>query len=119
MRKVFLLMIALLLLAPMSVSADEIRLSPDGLTVLVPVRMFRAREADLLRLDLLERQNAEKSAQIEAMIAQIEKLMVLQEQERRSAEALQVSLRGDVAKAKSTYGILGLLAGGIAVGLAK
>lgn len=119
MKKLFLLIFLISLMVQMPASADEIRLSPDGLTVLVPVRMFRAREADLLRLDLLERQNAEKAAQIEALIAQVEKLMVLQEQERRSAEALQVSLRGEVAKAKSTYGILGFLAGGIAVGLAK
>ncbi len=119
MRKVFLLMIALLLLAPMSASADEIRLSPDGLTVLVPVAMFRAREADLLLLDVLKRQNAEKAEIIATLTGQVEREQILRDQERRAAEALQVSLRGEVAKAKSTYGILGFLAGGITVGLAK
>jgi len=45
--------------------------------------------------------------------------MVLYDQERKTAEALHLSLRSDVAKARSTYGLLGFAIGGIAVGLAK
>ena len=70
-------------------------------------------------LPLLQRQNEEKQRKIEELIAQVEKLMVLQEQERKTAEALHLSLRSDVAKARSTYGLLGFAIGGIAVGLAK
>lgn len=118
-----LLILALSLTAPMSASANEIRLSPDGKTVMMPVETFRAREADLLRyeqmLPLLQRQNEEKQRKIEELIASVEKLMALYDQERRAADALQLSLRGDVAKARSTYGLLGFVVGGIAVGLAK
>ena len=120
-----LLILALSLTAPMSASANEneIRLSPDGKTVMMPVETFRAREADLLRyeqmLPLLQRQNEEKQRKIEELIASVEKLMVLYDQERRAADALHLSLRGDVAKARSTYGLLGFVVGGIAVGLAK
>ncbi len=120
-----LLISALSLTAPMSASANanEIRLSPDGKTVMMPVETFRAREADLLRyeqmLPLLQRQNEEKQRKIEELIASVEKLMALYDQERRAADALQISLRGDVAKARSTYGLLGFVVGGIAVGLAK
>ena len=120
-----LLILALSLTAPMSASANanEIRLSPDGKTVMMPVETFRAREADLLRyermLPLLQRQNEEKQRKIEELIASAEKLMSLYGQERRAADALHLSLRGDVAKARSTYGLLGFVVGGIAVGLAK
>ena len=120
-----LLISALSLTAPMSASANanEIRLSPDGKTVMMPVETFRAREADLLRyeqmLPLLQRQNEEKQRKIEELIASVEKLMALYDQERMAADALHLSLRGDVAKARSTYGLLGLVVGGIAVGLAK
>ena len=122
-----LLILALSLTAPMSASANananEIRLSPDGKTVMMPVETFRAREADLLRyeqmLPLLQRQNEEKQRKIEELIASVEKLMALYDQERRAADALHLSLRGDVAKARSTYGLLGFVVGGIAVGLAK
>ena len=120
-----LLISALSLTAPMSASAsaNEIRLSPDGKTVMMPVETFRAREADLLRyeqmLPLLQRQNEEKQRKIEELIASVEKLMALYDQERRAADALQLSMRGDVAKARSTYGLLGFVVGGIAVGLAK
>ena len=120
-----LLISALSLTAPMSASANanEIRLSPDGKTVMMPVETFRAREADLLRyeqmLPLLQRQNEEKQRKIEELIASVEKLMALYDQERRAADALHLSLRGDVAKARSTYGLLGFVVGGIAVGLAK
>jgi len=120
-----LLISALSLTAPMSASANanEIRLSPDGKTVMMPVETFRAREADLLRyeqmLPLLQRQNEEKQRKIEELIASVEKLMALYDQERRAADALHLSLRGDVAKARSTYGLLGFAIGGIAVGLAK
>ncbi len=120
-----LLISALSLTAPMSASANanEIRLSPDGKTVMMPVETFRAREADLLRyeqmLPLLQRQNEEKQRKIEELIASVEKLMALYDQERMAADALQLSLRGDVAKARSTYGLLGFVVGGIAVGLAK
>ena len=120
-----LLISALSLTAPMSASANanEIRLSPDGKTVMMPVETFRAREADLLRyeqmLPLLQRQNEEKQRKIEELIASVEKLMVLYDQERMAADALHLSLRGDVAKARSTYGLLGFVVGGIAVGLAK
>ena len=120
-----LLILALSLTAPMSASANanEIRLSPDGKTVMMPVETFRAREADLLRyermLPLLQRQNEEKQRKIEELIASVEKLMALYGQERRAADALHLSLRGDVAKARSTYGLLGFVVGGIAVGLAK
>lgn len=120
-----LLISALSLTAPMSASANEneIRLSPDGKTVMMPVETFRAREADLLRyeqmLPLLQRQNEEKQRKIEELIASVEKLMVLYDQERKTAEALHFSLRSDVAKARSTYGLLGFVVGGIAVGLAK
>ena len=106
-----------------SANENEIRLSPDGKTVMMPVETFRAREADLLRyeqmLPLLQRQNEEKQRKIEELIASVEKLMVLYDQERRAADALHLSLRGDVAKARSTYGLLGFVVGGIAVGLAK
>lgn len=120
-----LLVLALSLTAPMSASANanEIRLSPDGKTVMMPVETFRAREADLLRyeqmLPLLQRQNEEKQRKIEELIASVEKLMALYDQERMAADALHLSLRGDVAKARSTYGLLGFVVGGIAVGLAK
>lgn len=120
-----LLILALSLTAPMSASANanEIRLSPDGKTVMMPVETFRAREADLLRyeqmLPLLQRQNEEKQRKIEELIASVEELMVLYDQERKTAEALHLSLRSDVAKARSTYGLLGFVVGGIAVGLAK
>ena len=120
-----LLILALSLTAPMSASANEneIRLSPDGKTVMMPVETFRAREADLLRyeqmLPLLQRQNEEKQRKIEELIASVEKLMALYDQERMAADALHLSLRGDVAKARSTYGLLGFVVGGIAVGLAK
>jgi hypothetical protein len=120
-----LLISALSLTAPMSASAsaNEIRLSPDGKTVMMPVETFRAREADLLRyeqmLPLLQRQNEEKQRKIEELIASVEKLMALYDQERMAADALHLSLRGDVAKARSTYGLLGFVVGGIAVGLAK
>lgn len=120
-----LLISALSLTAPMSASANanEIRLSPDGKTVMMPVETFRAREADLLRyeqmLPLLQRQNEEKQRKIEELIASVEKLMALYNQERMAADALHLSLRGDVAKARSTYGLLGFVVGGIAVGLAK
>lgn len=120
-----LLISALSLTAPMSASANanEIRLSPDGKTVMMPVETFRAREADLLRyeqmLPLLQRQNEEKQRKIEELIASVEKLMALYDQERMAADALHLSLRGDVAKARSTYGLLGFAIGGIAVGLAK
>ena len=120
-----LLILALSLTAPMSASANEneIRLSPDGKTVMMPVETFRAREADLLRyeqmLPLLQRQNEEKQRKIEELIASVEKLMALYNQERMAADALHLSLRGDVAKARSTYGLLGFVVGGIAVGLAK
>ena len=120
-----LLISVLSLTAPMSASANanEIRLSPDGKTVMMPVETFRAREADLLRyeqmLPLLQRQNEEKQRKIEELIASVEKLMALYNQERRAADALHLSLRGDVAKARSTYGLLGFVVGGIAVGLAK
>lgn len=118
-----LLISALSLTAPMSASANEIRLSPDGKTVMMPVETFRAREADLLRyeqmLPLLQRQNEEKQRKIEELIASVEKLMALYDQERRAADALHLSLRGDVAKARSTYGLLGFAIGGIAVGLSK
>ena len=120
-----LLILALSLTAPMSASANEneIRLSPDGKTVMMPVETFRAREADLLRyeqmLPLLQRQNEEKQRKIEELIASAEKLMVLYDQERKTAEALHLSLRSDVAKARSTYGLLGFAIGGIAVGLTK
>jgi allophanate hydrolase subunit 1 len=107
----------------MSASANEIRLSPDGKTVMMPVETFRAREADLLRyeqmLPLLQRQNEEKQRKIEELIASVEKLMALYDQERMAADALHLSLRGDVAKARSTYGLLGFVVGGIAVGLTK
>ena len=120
-----LLISALSLTAPMSASANanEIRLSPDGKTVMMPVETFRAREADLLRyeqmLPLLQRQNEEKQRKIEELIASVEKLMALYDQERRAADALHLSIRGDVAKARSTYGLLGFAIGGIAVGLSK
>ncbi len=120
-----LLISALSLTAPMSASANanEIRLSPDGKTVMMHVETFRAREADLLRyeqmLPLLQRQNEEKQRKIEELIASVEKLMALYDQERKTAEALHLSLRSDVAKARSTYGLLGFAIGGIAVGLAK
>ena len=118
-----LLISALSLTAPMSASANAIRLSPDGKTVMMPVETFRAREADLLRyeqmLPLLQRQNEEKQRKIEELIASAEKLMALYDQERMAADALHLSLRGDVAKARSTYGLLGFVVGGIAVGLAK
>ena len=120
-----LLISALSLTAPMSASANEneIRLSPDGKTVMMPVETFRAREADLLRyeqmLPLLQRQNEEKQRKIEELIASVEGLMALYDQERRAADALHLSLRVDVAKARSTYGLLGFVVGGIAVGLAK
>ena len=120
-----LLILALSLTAPMNASANAnaIRLSPDGKTVMMPVETFRAREADLLRyeqmLPLLQRQNEEKQRKIEELIASVEKLMALYDQERMAADALHLSLRGDVAKARSTYGLLGFVVGGIAVGLAK
>lgn len=104
---------------PVNARADIIRLSPDGKTVYVPVAQFRAREADLQLLDLLKKQNDEKANTIAVLIAQIEKERILRDQERKAADALYISLRGDVAKAKSTYGLLGFIAGGLAVGLAK
>ena len=70
-------------------------------------------------LPLLQRQNEEKQRKIEELIASAEKLMVLYDQERKTAEALHLSLRSDVAKARSTYGLLGFAIGGIAVGLTK
>lgn len=106
-------------MAPMSASAGEIVLSPDGKTVSMPVETFRAREADLLRYEQLV---PTLKAQLESERAQFEKLqnavLVLESRiksERASAEAVFVSLRADRRK----YGLLGFVIGGIAVGLAK
>lgn len=89
----------------------------------MPVDVFRAREADLLRLEklveALKAQLAEERALADKLGGQIFSLEAALQSERKAAESLQIALRGDILKAKTTSGILGFLAGGIVMGLAK
>ncbi len=111
-------------MAPTSGSAaGPIELSRDGKIVSMPVDVFRARETDLLRLeklvDTLKAQLAEERTLADRLAGQVLSLEAALRSERKAAEALQIALRGDILKAKTTSGILGFLAGGIVVGLAK
>lgn len=111
-------------MAPTSGSAaGPIELSRDGKTVSMPVDVFRARETDLLRLeklvDTLKAQLAEERTLADRQAGEIFSLKAALQSERNAAESLQIALRGDIARAKTTSGILGFLAGGIVVGLAK
>lgn len=107
----------------MSASAGEIRLSEDGKSVIMPVDVFRAREADLLRLeklvDTLKEQILEERALADKLGGQIFSLEAALQSERKAAESLQIALQGDIRKAKTTSGIIGFLAGGIVMGLVK
>lgn len=89
----------------------------------MPVDVFRAREADLLRLEkiveTLKGQILEERALADKLAGQVLSLEAALRSERKAAEAVQIALRGDILKAKTTSGILGFLAGGIVVGLAK
>lgn len=111
-------------MAPMSGSAaGPIELSRDGKTVSMPVEVFRAREADILRLEklveTLKGQLVEERAASDALAGEVFSLKAAQRSERKAAESLQIALRGDILKAKTTSGLIGFIAGGIVVGLAK
>lgn len=89
----------------------------------MPVGVFRAREADLLRLeklvDTLKEQILEERALADKLGGQVLSLEAALQSERKAAESLQIALRGDIRKAKTTSGIIGFILGGIAVGVAK
>lgn len=104
-------------------AAGPIELSRDGKTVSMPVDVFRAREADILRLEklveTLKGQILEERALADKLGGQIFSLEAALQSERKAADSLQIALRGDIRKAKTTSGILGFLAGGIVMGLVK
>ena len=89
----------------------------------MPVDVFRAREADHLRLEklveTLKGQILEERALADKLGGQIFSLEAALQSERKAAESLQIALRGDIRKAKTTSGIIGFVLGGIAVGVAK
>ena len=89
----------------------------------MPVDVFRAREADLLRLEklveTLKGQLIEERILADKLAGQVLSLEAALQSERKAAESLQIALRGDIRKAKRTSGLIGFLAGGIVVGLVK
>lgn len=89
----------------------------------MPAEVFRAREADLLRLEklaeALKAQLAEERALADKLAKKIYSLEAALDSERKAARSLEVALRGDVAKAKRNAGLIGFVLGGIAVGLTK
>ena len=123
-RALTVCLLAILLTEPMSGSAaGPIELSRDGKTVSMPVDVFRARETDLLRLEklveTLKTQLAEERTLADRLAGQVLSLEAALQSERKAAESLQIALRGDIRKAKTTSGIIGFLAGGIVMGLVK
>jgi len=104
-------------------AAGPIELSRDGKYVSMPVEVFRAREADILRLEklveTLRGQILEERILADKLAGQVLSLEAALRSERKAAESLQIALRGDIRKAKTTSGIIGFVLGGIAVGVAK
>lgn len=89
----------------------------------MPAETFRAREADLLRLEALvqtlTRQLAEERGAMDRLTSEVLSLEAALRSERNAAESLQLSLRGEVAKARRLSGLIGFVLGGVVVGVAK
>jgi|BioPla2DNA2_1021312.scaffolds.fasta_scaffold44509_6 hypothetical protein len=102
---------------PMSGSENgPVQLSDDGKTVSMPIETFRAREGDLLRLEamvtLLQKQLDEERALSEKLAYQLKGIESALTDERSA-------LKNEISKTKRTYGLMGFVLGGIAVGVAK
>lgn len=102
---------------PMSGSEKgPVQLSSDGKTISMPIETFRAREGDLLRLEalteLLKKQLEEERELTARLSNQIKEMEAVLSDER-------LAVKQDIAKTKRTYGLLGFVLGGVAVGVAK
>lgn len=82
----------------------------------MPIETFRAREGDLLRLEalteLLKKQLEEERELTARLSNQIKEMEAVLSDER-------LAVKQDIAKTKRTYGLLGFVLGGVAVGVAK
>lgn len=79
-------LLVILLLAPISANAGEIRLSTDGKDVLVPVETFRQRQMDLEKYDAMKLYVAKLETEIGKLKDLDMRREALLEQERRVAE---------------------------------
>lgn len=93
-----------------------VQLSDDGKTVSMPIETFRAREGDLLKLEalvtVLKKQLEEERTLTDKLITQLKAMETALTDER-------IAVKHDMSKTKRTYGILGFVLGGIAVGVTK
>ena len=80
-------LLTILLLAPMSANAGEIRLSADGKDVLVPVEMFERRQLDLEKYDAMKLYVVKVEAEMVKLRDQEAIREALLAQERRAAES--------------------------------
>ena len=113
MKKILSLLLLAIFLLPQtsaSASASPIRLSADGLTVSMPVDVFRSREADIQKGEAA----TAYIGKLEAVIEELRnKIMVLESnivQERRAADSFT---RSEKRKA----GTMGFIIGGIVTGI--
>lgn len=84
----------------------------------MPVEVFRAREADLLRYEalvpVLEKTIRTEREKTDKLVDQVYSLTVALDSERKAAQALVTSLKVEIRQVGFKSGIVGFLAGGIA-----
>lgn len=88
MKKIIsIALLGILLLVPMSASGEEIRLSADGESVIVPAEVFKRRQLDLEKYDAMKLYVAKLEVEIGKLRDQEAVREALLDQERRVADA--------------------------------